>query len=72
LVIRDGVSIGIEATSKDKYQQVKQKILLNIADIITKHKAEIAYPTQTLHIQTNANHFINTTIGHTRWCLNWD
>jgi hypothetical protein len=23
-------------------------------------------------IITNANHFINTTIGHTRWCLNWD
>ncbi|WP_139699328.1 mechanosensitive ion channel family protein, partial [bacterium endosymbiont of Bathymodiolus sp. 5 South] len=40
-----------KTTSKDKYQQVKQKILLNIADIITKHKAEIAYPTQTLHIQ---------------------
>jgi small-conductance mechanosensitive channel len=39
-----------KTTSKDKYQQVKQKILLNIADIITKHKAEIAYPTQTLHI----------------------
>ncbi|SHN93877.1 mechanosensitive ion channel family protein, partial [bacterium endosymbiont of Bathymodiolus sp. 5 South] len=40
-----------KTTSKDKYQQVKQKILLNIADIIAKHKAEIAYPTQTLHIQ---------------------
>lgn len=36
---------------KNVYQQVKQKILLDIAQIITKHKAEIAYPTQTLHIQ---------------------
>ncbi len=40
-----------KTTSKDKYQHVKQQILLNVADIIAKHKAEIAYPTQTLHIQ---------------------
>lgn len=40
-----------KTTSKYKYQQVKQKILLSIADIIAKHKAEIAYPTQTLHLQ---------------------
>lgn len=37
--------------SKDKYQQVKQQILLDIAKIIDKNKAEIAYPTQTLHLQ---------------------
>ncbi|MDC9715157.1 MAG: mechanosensitive ion channel family protein [Gammaproteobacteria bacterium] len=37
--------------SKDEYQRVKQEVLLSIADIITKHKAEIAFPTQTLHIQ---------------------
>lgn len=36
---------------KTIYQQVKQKILLDITQIIAKHKAEIAYPTQTLHIQ---------------------
>ena len=40
-----------KTTSKNEYQQVKQEILLSIADIIAKHKAEIAYPTQTLHIQ---------------------
>jgi MscS family membrane protein len=40
-----------KTTSKGKYQQVKQKILLSIADIIAKHKAEIAYPTQILHIE---------------------
>ncbi|TEU28536.1 MAG: mechanosensitive ion channel family protein [Gammaproteobacteria bacterium] len=38
-------------TSKDEYQKIKQAILLDVADIIAKHKAEIAYPTQTLHIQ---------------------
>ncbi|HBQ24079.1 MAG TPA: mechanosensitive ion channel protein MscS [Gammaproteobacteria bacterium] len=38
-------------TSKDIYQKIKQEILLNVADIIAQHKAEIAYPTQTLHIQ---------------------
>ncbi|CAB9539957.1 Small-conductance mechanosensitive channel [uncultured Gammaproteobacteria bacterium] len=40
-----------ETVNKNEYQQVKQRILLSIADIITKHGAEIAYPTQTLHIQ---------------------
>jgi MscS family membrane protein len=39
------------ATRKSAYQKVKQQILLDIASIIAKHKAEIAYPTQTLHIQ---------------------
>ncbi|CAC9607837.1 Small-conductance mechanosensitive channel [uncultured Gammaproteobacteria bacterium] len=40
-----------ETVNKNEYQQVKQRILLSIADIITEHGAEIAYPTQTLHIQ---------------------
>ena len=40
-----------KTTSKDEYQRVKQQILLNVADIIANHNAEIAYPTQTLHIQ---------------------
>jgi MscS family membrane protein len=40
-----------KTTSKDEYQRIKQQILLSVADIIAKHKAEIAYPTQTLHIQ---------------------
>jgi MscS family membrane protein len=40
-----------KTTSKGEYQRVKQQILLDVADIIAKHKAEIAYPTQTLHIQ---------------------
>ncbi|BBB22873.1 small-conductance mechanosensitive channel [Abyssogena phaseoliformis symbiont OG214] len=37
--------------NKTTYQKVKEKILLSIAQIITKHNAEIAYPTQTLYIQ---------------------
>ena len=37
--------------SKDEYVKIKQEILLAIAVIITKHKAEIALPTQTLYIQ---------------------
>ncbi|SFV87210.1 Small-conductance mechanosensitive channel [hydrothermal vent metagenome] len=40
-----------KTTGKDEYQRVKQAILLEIADIIAKHKAEIAYPTQTLNLQ---------------------
>ncbi|ABL02470.1 MscS Mechanosensitive ion channel [Candidatus Ruthia magnifica str. Cm (Calyptogena magnifica)] len=40
-----------KTVNKTTYQKVKEKILLSIAQIITKHKAEIAYPTQTLYIQ---------------------
>ncbi len=40
-----------KTTDKTHYHQIKQEILLEVAQIITKHKAEIAYPTQTLHIQ---------------------
>ncbi|SMN10874.1 Small-conductance mechanosensitive channel [uncultured Candidatus Thioglobus sp.] len=36
---------------KNEYQRVKQQILLNIAEIIANNKAEIAFPTQTLHIE---------------------
>lgn len=34
------------------YHAVKQDVLLKVADIITKHGAEIAYPTQTIHIDS--------------------
>jgi MscS family membrane protein len=34
----------------DEFHGVKQDVLLKIADIIAKHGAEIACPTQTLHI----------------------
>lgn len=37
--------------NKNEYQCVKQIILLKIADIISKHGAQIAYPTQTLYIE---------------------
>ncbi|CAB5506315.1 Small-conductance mechanosensitive channel [Bathymodiolus thermophilus thioautotrophic gill symbiont] len=40
-----------KTVNKNEYQQIKQKILLSVADIIAEHGAEIAYPTQTLHIQ---------------------
>ena len=40
-----------KTTDKTRYHQVKQEILLKVANIIAKHNAEIAYPTQTLHIQ---------------------
>ncbi len=38
-------------TSKDDYQKIKQAVLLSVAEIIEQHGAEIAYPTQTLHVQ---------------------
>jgi MscS family membrane protein len=33
-----------------KYHQVKQEVMLKIADIIESNDAEIAFPTSTLHI----------------------
>ncbi len=33
-----------------EFHAIKHEILLKISDIITRHGAEIAYPTQTLHI----------------------
>ena len=33
-----------------KYHQIKQEVMLKIADIIEAHGAEIAFPTSTLHI----------------------
>jgi MscS family membrane protein len=35
-----------------KFHAIKQDILLKIADIIASHNAEMAFPTQTLHVQT--------------------
>lgn len=33
-----------------EFHAIKQDVLLKISDIITSHGAEIAYPTQTLHV----------------------
>ena len=38
-------------TDAGKFKKFKGKLLLDIAQIIDDHGAEIAYPTQTLHIQ---------------------
>jgi MscS family membrane protein len=36
-----------------EFHEVKQDVLLKVADIIAKHGAEITFPTQTLHIADN-------------------
>jgi MscS family membrane protein len=41
-----------KTTLWEPYHVVKQDVLLKIADIITAHGAEIAYPTRTLHIDS--------------------
>lgn len=41
-------------TAGAKFKKIKGKLLLDVADIIAEHGAEIAYPTQTLHIQKPA------------------
>jgi len=33
-----------------RYHEIKQDVLLKVADIIGRHGAEIAFPTQTLHV----------------------
>jgi MscS family membrane protein len=37
-------------TAWAEYHEVKQKILLSILDIIDRHGAEVAFPTQTVHV----------------------
>lgn len=37
------------------YHEVKQDVLLKVAEIIERHGAQIAFPTQTLHIETSAD-----------------
>lgn len=44
-----------KTTNWIKFHEVKQDILLNIIDIISNHKAELAFPTQSLKIQTEPN-----------------
>lgn len=46
----------IKTTDLAQFHDVKQEILLKVSDIITKHGAEIAYPTRTLYLnQATAN-----------------
>jgi MscS family membrane protein len=37
-----------------RYHEIKQDVLLKVADIIARHGAEIAFPTRTLHIETQS------------------
>ena len=39
----------------EEFHNVKQDILLKTADIIAQHGAEIAFPTQTIHIANSAD-----------------
>jgi MscS family membrane protein len=41
-----------------KYHEVKQDVLLRIAEIIEQHKAEIAFPTTTLHVASLPEQFV--------------
>lgn len=43
-----------KTTDKLEFQAVQQKILLKVLEIITKHGAECAFPTQTLHVADNS------------------
>ena len=47
-----------KTTDWAKYHAIKQEILLKIADIIASHKAEIAFPTSTLHIADDQDGFV--------------
>lgn len=43
-----------KATEAEPFHAVKQEILLNIAAIVARHGAEIAFPTRTVHVQQGA------------------
>ncbi len=44
-----------KATDYKNFLIVKEDVLLKASEIIAKHKAEIAYPTTTLHVQSTPN-----------------
>lgn len=37
-----------------EYTRIKQEVLLEVADIVERHGAEIAFPTRTLHMQSQS------------------
>lgn len=41
-------------TALAPYHRIKQEILFNVAEIVARHGADFAFPTQTLHINTGA------------------
>ena len=41
-----------KTTDWSTFNNVKQDVLLRIADIVAEHQAEFAFPTQTLQLQT--------------------
>lgn len=43
-----------ETTHWHEFHEIKQDVLLKVSEIINKHGAEIAFPTQTLHIESEA------------------
>jgi len=44
-----------KTTNWIKFHEIKQDVLLTINEIIESHQAEMAFPTQTLHIESNVN-----------------
>ncbi len=38
-----------------EYTKIKQNILLDVAEIVERHGAEIAFPTRTLHVQSQSD-----------------
>ncbi|WP_370261774.1 mechanosensitive ion channel family protein [Limnobacter sp.] len=46
-----------------RFHEVKQDVLLQIADIITQHGAEIAFPTQTLHVASLPEQFAAASVS---------
>jgi len=47
-----------KTTDWAKYHAIKQDVLLKVADIIASHKAEMAFPTSTVHIADQADGFV--------------
>lgn len=49
-----------------KFHEVKQDVLLKIAEIIEQHGAEIAFPTSTLHVASLPEQFANAGVNSNR------
>jgi len=47
-----------------KFHEVKQDVLLKIAEIIEQHGPEIAFPTTTLHVASLPEQFAQASVAH--------
>ena len=55
-----------KTTNWVRYHEIKQDVLLRVADIVLKNNAEFAFPTRQLHIDKDENHISLESVDNNR------